>query len=145
MSTGRRSARREAVFILYQQDLLGLTVESALKRSAGVLVDEYAKRLVYGVGAHRDDLDGQITRHITGWSLERLGILERAILRTAAYELAWEREVPDAVVINEAVALAKRFCSAEAGALVNGVLGALAGSRAQEPASGDSLESGGTS
>jgi transcription antitermination protein NusB len=126
MSTGRRSARREAVFILYQQDLLGLTAESALRRAAGPTVDDYARRVVYGVESHKTELDERITASITGWSLGRLGILERAILRTAAYELEWESEVPSAVVINEAVALAKRFCSAEAGALVNGVLGAFA-------------------
>jgi N utilization substance protein B len=126
MPTGRRSARRGAVFILYQQDLLGLTAESAIRRSRSVDVDEYVRRLVLGVGLHRVDLDRLISDNITGWTLDRLGILERAILRIATYELVWEREVPDAVVINEAVALAKRFCSAEAGALVNGVLGALA-------------------
>lgn len=132
MPTGRRSARREAVFVLYQQDLLGLTPVGALDRSDGARLDEYGRRLVLGVGRQRDDVDSIITRHIMGWELARLGILERAILRVATYELFWERQAPDAVVINEAVALAKRFCSAEAGALVNGVLGAVAGDESRE-------------
>jgi transcription antitermination protein NusB len=140
MPTGRRSARREAVFILYQQDLLGLSADAALRRSTGPAVDDYARRLVYGVEAHRPELDESISGHITGWSLGRLGILERAILRTAGYELAWETEVPGAGVINEAVTLAKRFCSQEAGALVNGVLAALAGSRAAETAAESAVE-----
>jgi transcription antitermination protein NusB len=126
MSTGRRSARREAVFILYQQDLLSLGAAAALQRSRPGGVDEYARRLVLGVQERRQEIDALIDRHIVGWHLDRLGILERAILRVAAYELRWMSEVPNAVVINEAVTLAKRFCSAEAGALVNGVLGAMA-------------------
>lgn len=126
MPTGRRSARREAVFILYQQDLLKLTPASALDRSERARADEYVRRLVVGVGEHQEDIDSVISRHIVGWELGRLGILERAILRVATYELLWESEVPEAVVINEAVALAKRFCSDEAGSFVNGVLGAVA-------------------
>ena len=118
------------MFLLYQQDLLGLTTQAAVDRSKGASLDEYARRLVEGVGRRRDAVDEIIGRNITGWDLKRLGILERAILRVATYELVWESEVPEAVVINEAVTLAKRFCSAEAGALVNGILGAVAGGRA---------------
>ena len=86
----------------------------------------YARHLVVGVHEQKDDIDRMLGEHISGWSLKRLGVLERAILRCAAYELLWERGVPQAVAIDEAVNLAKRFCSAEAGALVNGVLGSLA-------------------
>ena len=68
--------------------------------------------------------------------MQRLGVLERAILRLAVFELLWEPEVPPAVVIDEAVGSAKRFCSDEAGSLVNGVLGSVAGSaRVQEAGS----------
>ena len=112
--------------MLYQQDLLKLTAAAAVQRSNNKHVDDYARRLVLEVGGHQEAIDNVITRHVMGWELARLGILERAILRVATYELFWESDVPDAVVINEAVALAKRFCSAEAGALVNGVLGGVA-------------------
>ncbi|OFW57131.1 MAG: transcription antitermination factor NusB [Actinobacteria bacterium RBG_16_64_13] len=125
MSTGRRNARRQAVFILYQQDLLGLTWEAALTRIKLTEVDAYARGLVRGVALRQEAIDRLLTEHITGWSLDRLGILERSILRVAAYELVWETDVPEAVVIDEAVELSKRFCSAEAGALVNGVLGSM--------------------
>ncbi len=67
--------------------------------------------------------------HLAGWSWERLGVLERSILKVAAYELMHETDVPVAVIIDQAVELAKRFCSAEAGALVNGILGAMASVR----------------
>lgn len=125
MSTGRRSARRQAVFILYQQDLLGLAVGEALLRFTEVEIDAYARTLVLGVARRLTNIDGLLARYLAGWNLERLGILERAILRVAVYELLEETDVPGPVVVNEAVALAKRFCSAEAGSLVNGVLGAL--------------------
>lgn len=128
MPTGRRSARRLAVFVLYQQDLLGLGSEEALARAGVSSTDEYTVALVRGVGDHRQEIDEILGRHVEGWSLDRLGVLERAILRLAAYELLWEPGVPSAVVLDEAVQSAKRFCSDEAGALVNGVLGAVAGS-----------------
>lgn len=128
MPKGRRSARRQAVFLLYQQDLLALTPEGALTRPGNGEVDEYAARLVRGVGEHHTEIDDLLGKHVEGWSLQRLGVLERAILRLAAYELLWEPETPPAVVIDEAVGSARRFCSDEAGSLVNGVLGSLAGS-----------------
>jgi transcription antitermination protein NusB len=126
MPSGRRSARRQAVFVLYQQDLLGLSADEALARADDPKPDIYAAELVRGVGQHRAEIDETLGRHVEGWSLQRLGVLERAILRLAAYELIWESDVPSAVVIDEAVESAKRFCSDEAGALVNGVLGSLA-------------------
>lgn len=127
MSAGRRSARRQAVFLLYQQDLLKLDAEAALQRVDDDEVSEYARELVLGVQAERERIDALLADHVTGWSVERLGVLERSILRAALYELLMEPDVPEAVVIDQAVTLAKRFCSTEAGALVNGILGSLAG------------------
>ena len=126
MTIGRRSARRHAVFVLYQQDLLGLTPEAALARvSEAAALDPYTQSLVSGVAHHLSDIDGLLADNLSGWTLERLGILERSILRLAVFEMLWEVELPLAVAIDEAVELAKRFCSDEAGALVNGVLGSL--------------------
>jgi len=120
---GRRSARRQAVFILYQQDLLGLAPESAVDRAGEV--DEFTRSLVLGVDLRKAEIDQRLAPHLANWNLDRLGALERSILRLAAYELLWEDTVPAAVVVDEAVTLARRFCSDEAGALVNGVLGSL--------------------
>lgn len=125
MASGRRSARRQAVFVLYQQDLLKLTPEAALQRLQATEVDEYALVLVMGVARERSKIDAILQEHVSGWSVDRLGVLERSILRLAAFELLWRPDVPAAVAIDEAVALTKRFCSDEAGALVNGVLGSL--------------------
>ena len=129
MVLGRRTARRQAVFLLYQQDLLKLYAEAAVKRQGGTIVDEYASRLMAGVTGRLSAIDEVLQEHLSGWNVARLGILERAILRVAAYELLFESSVPAAVAIDEAVALAKRFCSDEAGALVNGVLGSVVSSR----------------
>jgi N utilization substance protein B len=114
---------------MYQQDLLGLSTAAAMARSAEDEIDLYARGLVLGAGAERERIDELLKQHVEGWSLERLGILERSILRIATFELLMEPEVPEAVIIDQAVELAKRFCSDEAGALVNGVLGSLASAR----------------
>ena len=141
MGEGRRSARRQAVFILYQQDLLKLSSHEALGRSQDE-VNDYACRIVKGVDDHKAQIDSLLDEHLSGWSLERLGPLERAILRVSAYELVAEEDVPVAVAIDQAVTLAKRFCSGEASALVNGVLGALAS--AARPAASSEMDESGT-
>jgi N utilization substance protein B len=130
MTTGRRNARRQAVFVLYQQDLLRLTPESAIGRRQQGELDDYALTLVIGVMRELPAIDAILKDHISRWTVDRLGVLERAILRLAVYELLHGRDVPQAVAIDEAVELAKRFCSDEAGALVNGVLGAVIASGA---------------
>ena len=96
-----------------------------MDRLQGSTLDEYAAGSRDGRGAPevRDRRDPPGT--CGGLEPRPLGVLERAILRLAAYELLWAMDVPAAVVIDEAVELAKRFCSDEAGALVNGVLGSL--------------------
>jgi N utilization substance protein B len=144
VSAGRRSARRQAVFILYQQDLLKLEAEAALRRFEDGEVTDYARRIVLGAQAEREWIDATLGQHVTGWTVERLGALERSILRAAVYELLAEADVPEAVVVDQAVTLAKRFCSAEAGALVNGILGSLAAATRSERHAGDSDEVSGT-
>ncbi len=128
MTVGRRSARRQAVFALYRQDLLGRSAEAVLSSCRDGFTgetDSYLRQLVLGTTAKLELIDQLLGQHLSDWSLERLGVLERSILRVAVYELVAEETVPPAVVIDEAVSLAKRYCSVEAGALVNGVLGSL--------------------
>lgn len=129
MSSGRRSARRQAVFILYQQDLLELSATDALKRRRASRLEPYTQGVVLGVAEHGAEIDALVERHLEGWELSRLGSLERSILRVAAFELLYGTDVPEPVAIDQAVESAKRFCSDEAGALINGVLGSLAASR----------------
>ena len=138
MPTGRRGARRQAVFVLYQQDLLSLDAEEALAaRGRSRSRTSTRPALCAASASIASEIDDVLGKHIEGWSLQRLGVLERAILRLAAYELIWEPDVPSAVVIDEAVESAKRFCSDEAGSLVNGVLGIPGQDRASRGGRGD--------
>lgn len=128
MSTGRRKARREALFALYQRDLLERErADPADGSTAGSLdaTDPYQQRLLEGVLEHRAEIDTELAAHLEGWTLDRLAPLERNILRLGLFEVRWVGDTPSAVAIAEAVTLAKRYCSDEAGRLVNGVLGSL--------------------
>jgi N utilization substance protein B len=85
----------------------------------------FARELVHGVVAHQEKLDPLIARHATHWRLERMAAVDRNILRLAAYETLYT-ETPEAVLIDEAVNLARRFGGEDSPAFVNGVLDALA-------------------
>jgi N utilization substance protein B len=125
---GRRSARRQAVFLLYQHDVTGLALDE-LERNAerdGTPVDPFARALMEGVAADPAFLDGLITGAAEGWTADRLAPLERNILRVAVHEILDWPDIPTAVSINEAVDLAKRYCQTEAPGLVNGILGRIA-------------------
>jgi N utilization substance protein B len=119
--SGRRAARRTAVFLLYQWDVTGQPLASLYEGE----VDPYACRLAEGVIDRAPELDGRISAAAEGWPAERLGSVERSVLRVALVELDGD-EVPDEVAINEAVELAKRYASDEAARLVNGILGRIA-------------------
>jgi N utilization substance protein B len=114
----RREARRAAVFVLYQSDVTGQPLGSLYEGE----VDPYTERLAQAVSAHAEDLDARITAAATDWTADRLGAVERNVLRVALEELD-EREVPVEVVLDEAVSLAKRYASEDAAKLVNGILG----------------------
>ena len=118
---GRRVARRTALFLLYQWDLTGQPLASLYAGEA----EGFALELAEAVAARAEALDERITASAEGWTADRLGTLERNILRVGIYELE-EETVPPEVAINEAVVLAKRYASDEAGKLVNGILGRVA-------------------
>ena len=119
MSTiSRREARRAAVFILFQSDVTGQPLGSLYDGE----VDAYTERLAQAVSEHAEELDARITAAADDWTADRLGAVERNVLRVALEELD-EREVPVEVVLDEAVSLAKRYASEDAAKLVNGILG----------------------
>ena len=121
MSTSRREARRAALFMLFQWDVTGKPLGSTYEGE----VDEFARETAEAVAARAPELDRRIDEATEGWPADRLGALERNVLRIGIYEL--ERgEVPREVAIDEAVRLAKRYASDEAGKLVNGILGRIA-------------------
>jgi transcription antitermination protein NusB len=123
--SSRKAARRAALFILYQWDVTAQPLASLYEGE----VDPFARKLVDGVVASAQELDGRITAAAVGWPAERLGALERNILRIGLYELE-SGDVPAPVAIDEAVRLAKRYASEDAARLVNGILGRLEKERA---------------
>ncbi|MGH2935550.1 MAG: transcription antitermination factor NusB [Gaiellaceae bacterium] len=116
----RREARRAAVFLLYQWDVTQQPLGSLYEGD----VDEYTCRVAEAVAAHAPELDARITAASDDWTADRLGAVERNVLRVAVEELD-AAEVPLEVVLDEAVTLAKRYASDDAGRLVNGILGRI--------------------
>jgi transcription antitermination protein NusB len=114
----RKSARRDALFVLYQWDVTGTPLASLHEGE----LDPYAQELVDGVSGEAAELDARINDASSEWSADRLGALERNVLRIALWELERD-DVPLEAAIDEAVSLAKRYSSEDAGRLVNGILG----------------------
>jgi N utilization substance protein B len=121
----RSDARERALYLLYEAQAKGISPVDALELQI-VEPDEMTAMLIHGVAEHRDRLDPAIAARATGWSLARMPVLDLSVLRIGAFELAERPDVPVAVVIDEAVELAKRFSTDASGRFVNGVLSALA-------------------
>lgn len=124
----RRKAREIALQFLYQWEVRG---DEVLPEMAEVLlrdrrtpdVVEYVETLVHGTIQRLDEIDPLIDASAEHWSLARMAVVDRNVLRLATYEMGWQRErVPAKVAINEAIELGKRFSTAQTGAFVNGVL-----------------------
>lgn len=118
---GRRGARRLALEALYAREAEGEADFQGWGEHLDTGAREYAHRLWTGVRDNMPDLDAQLAACCQGWAYDRLGRVERNILRLALYEIGWEKQVP-AVAINEAVELAKEFGGERSGSFVNGVL-----------------------
>jgi N utilization substance protein B len=118
---GRRAARRTALFLLYQWDLTGQPLTALYEGD----VDHFSRELAEAVSGEAAELDCIIDSASDAWPADRLGVLERNILRIGIYELV-HGTVPVEVAISEAVNLAKRYASDDAGKLVNGVLARVA-------------------
>jgi N utilization substance protein B len=125
MSDERTDAREQAVIFLYESEQRGISPLELLA-DRGVASADLTSELLNGIELVRADLDAEIVAFAKGWALERMPALDRAILRLAIYELRSRPDVPVAVVIDEAVELAKRFSTDDSGRFVNGVLAAVA-------------------
>lgn len=134
----RHAAREAALQILYQWEVGGASVEDTLATywevrerdpddSETSPVDaEFAARLVRCTAEHLAELDPLLEAQAEHWRLSRMAVVDRLILRLAACELRYMGEAPPAVVINEALELARRFSSEDAVRFINGILDALA-------------------
>jgi N utilization substance protein B len=121
----RSKARKRAVDVLYESDLRGVDPLQTLadRRALGdPPINEYTAHLVEGLYEHRARVDEILAEYAEGWTVQRMPDVDRAVLRLAVYELLWCADVPGAVVIDEAVELAKTLSTDESPRFVNGVL-----------------------
>ncbi len=124
MST-RRAARERALGLAYECEQRGVT-GSELLAGLPVPPDEYAERLVRGIDEHHEEIDAIIRKFSEHWALERMPVVDRALLRVGTFELGWMPEIPTAAVITEAVELAKQYSTKDSGRFVNGLLSRIA-------------------
>ena len=128
----RSEARERALLLLYEAEAKGGTPREVVE-NLPVAPDPMATQLVEGVQDRREEIDDLLATHARGWTLQRMPVIDRTVLEIATYELLARPEVPTAVVIDEAVELAKRFSTDDSGRFVNGMLAAIA-SKVRSPA-----------
>lgn len=109
--------------------LLNVSAEEQLDRQNQDVIVGYAKEIVSGVVATFAEIDDRIEAFSHKWSVDRMPAVDRAILRVAVWEILFNEEVPDAVAISEAVSLANELSTDGSGSFVNGLLGAIAGTK----------------
>ena len=128
--SARSKARKRALDILFQADVRGdepgVILAAEAQRAASEPAREaswlYAREIVDGVIDHHEEIDELIATHSKDWKIERMPAVDRALLRMGVWELLHNDEVPTAVVIDEAVELAKEFSTDDSGSFVHGVL-----------------------
>lgn len=129
----RNKARKRAFQILFEAEQRGASptavmadwIRLARTDDRQPPVTEYTMQLVEGYALHAERIDELLAGHAVGWTLDRMPTVDRNVLRLGTYELIWEDDVPDAVVLDEAVQLAKEFSTDESPSFVNGLLGRL--------------------
>lgn len=88
--------------------------------------EAFAENILSGVLKYLTEIDNLIVKHLDNWSFERVTTLDKNLLRIAVYELL-KTETPAPIIVNEAIEIAKRFCSENSGKFINGILNAVAG------------------
>jgi transcription antitermination protein NusB len=124
----RRKSRENAVILLYQGDLLNKNVEEILENEAvfGREIDGFTHELVLGVSKNKKEIDKTIKSVVENWTLERIAIIDRNILRVAIYEMLYEKDIPLKVSIDEAIEIAKTLGQKEdTPKFINGILGKI--------------------
>ena len=126
----RSTARKRALNTLYEadekgQDILSLLAERIARPGAQTPLPEYAVTIVRGVADHSATIDRALTEHSTGWNIKRMAVVDRNILRIAAWEIIGNDEVPDKVAIDEALGLAKTLSDDESLSFIHGLLSSL--------------------
>jgi len=126
----RTKARRQALQILYQREITGESAASILESQSYNPEEgeppEFCRRLLVGVEEHQVEIDAKLAEISEHWTVSRMPLVDRNILRMAVYEILYIDDIPDSVTINEAVEMAKTYGGEDSSKFVNGVLGRLA-------------------
>lgn len=135
----RRSRAREIVIqILYQSDLNPDQPDDIHRRFMEARLNQnwklvsFAKKLLAGVRKNRNEIDQRLEQTASNWSLYRMPVIDRNVLRLGAYEILFS-DTPDRVAINEAIELAKRYSTENSGQFINGILDRLMNSKNKQP------------
>jgi len=126
MKITRRRAREKAVILLYQMDLLKKNPEEIVENDqlVGKKFDEFSLRLINGVTENLNEIDKIIRSTVENWSLDRIAVIDRNILRVAIYEMIHEDDIPLKVSVDEAIEIAKNLGQKpDTPKFINGVLG----------------------
>ncbi len=123
----RRKGRELALRLLYGFDVLPRDVDGTLQEFWELTqypedIRRFAEQLVRGTLAHRNEIDSFIAKNALNWSLERMAVVDRNILRYAVYELLYEDVIPPKVTINEALDISKKYSTPKSSAFINGIL-----------------------
>jgi N utilization substance protein B len=126
----RRRAREHALQMLFQIDLTGVSPRDVFRdfwtdHTAPSEIRGFAEELVLGVYGDLRELDRWIIGSAEHWRIERMAVVDRNVLRMAVHEIVHDAETPDAVIIDEAIEVAKKYGSEESGSFINGVLDAI--------------------
>jgi transcription antitermination protein NusB len=134
----RRRARHQALHILYQREITDESLSGILATGTYSGEDgepsDFCRELLMGVESHQSTIDATIESISENWTLSRMPLVDRNILRIAVYEIMFEDDIPDSVSINEAVEMAKVYGGDDSSKFVNGILGRLAEEHMHEKA-----------
>jgi N utilization substance protein B len=126
----RRKARESTLQILFQLEFNDSDAEQAFRlywkdKKTAKDVKDYCHWLLKGITVHRESIDEKIQSVSKHWRLSRMPVVDRNILRMAAFELLYEEDIEPAIVINEAIEIAKKYSGEQAATFINGVLDTL--------------------
>jgi N utilization substance protein B len=131
--SARSKARKQTLDLLYESDIRGSDLLELLilrdveeEGSDARPIREYTKALIEGVHTHKRKIDELISTYAQGWDMDRLPAVDRNILRLGIYEILWATDLDDAIVIDEALTLAKDLSTDESAGYIHGVLGRIA-------------------
>lgn len=129
MISERRKARKDALEILYEREITKQPFGEIIKNrviARGEEPSDFTIKLIYGVEDHHQEIDEIISAHTDNWTLDRMPIVDRNLIRIGLYEMLYEKDIPYSVSINEVVELAKIYGMEESSKFVNGILGRIA-------------------